>query len=241
MALPALFCFSLNTQQLQYWHRLDVRLFFIGSVGTAAKQTSQFGSRPSFYTGTCQGAKVGVATQPFHSQTKGDVMRNGQQQLFLVQHRVGMLEQCCNHSKQCRCNVATLHCPKNRCCELSCVTSPQVLILWCYHSNESFFAKQLHSTKEMSGPDDLFASMEPSHRGYYSQQWQHTTLALCKSECKCPNLWTVLGILTDTADTDACFFLGVLQNGICHFTPPSLHLLFLSCIIIIIIIIVIMR
>ena len=70
-------------------------------------------------------------------------------------------------------------------------------------------------------------------------------LALCtnygKSEFKCPNLRKVLGILTDTADTDACFFLGVLQNGICHFTPPSLLLLFLFCIIIIIIIIIIIR
>ena len=164
-------------------------------------------------------------------------MRDGQQQLFLVQHRVGMLEQCCNHSKQCRCNVAMLHCPKNRRCELCCVTSPQVLILWCYRSNESFFAKQLHSTKKISGPDDIFACMEPSYRDCYSnQQQQHTMLILCKRECKCPKLRKFLGILTDTADTDACFFLGVLQNGICHFTPPSLLLLFLSCIIIIIVI-----
>ena len=66
-------------------------------------------------------------------------------------------------------------------------------------------------------------------------------LALCKSEFKCPNLRKVLGILTDTADTDACFFLGVLQNEICHFTPPSLLLLFLFCIIIIIIIIIIIK
>ena len=35
-----------------------------------------------------------------------------------------MLEQCCNHSKQCRNNVATLCCAKNRRCELSRVTSP---------------------------------------------------------------------------------------------------------------------
>ena len=36
-----------------------------------------------------------------------------------------MLEQCCNHSKQCRNNVATLpSCAKNRRCELSRVTSP---------------------------------------------------------------------------------------------------------------------
>ena len=35
-----------------------------------------------------------------------------------------MLEQCCNHSKQCRNNVATLCCAKNRHCESSRVTSP---------------------------------------------------------------------------------------------------------------------
>ena len=35
-----------------------------------------------------------------------------------------MLEQCCNHSKQCRNNVATLCCANNRRCESSRVTSP---------------------------------------------------------------------------------------------------------------------
>ena len=35
-----------------------------------------------------------------------------------------MLQQCCNHSKQCRDNVATLFCAKNCCCELSPVISP---------------------------------------------------------------------------------------------------------------------
>ena len=37
---------------------------------------------------------------------------------------VAMLEQCCKHSKQCRRNVATLCCAKNRRCESSRVTSP---------------------------------------------------------------------------------------------------------------------
>ena len=35
-----------------------------------------------------------------------------------------MLEQCCNHSKQCGNNVATLCCAKNRRRESSRVTSP---------------------------------------------------------------------------------------------------------------------
>ena len=33
---------------------------------------------------------------------------------FLAQHSLAMLEQCCNHSKQCRNNVATLCYAKNR-------------------------------------------------------------------------------------------------------------------------------
>ena len=36
------------------------------------------------------------------------------------------LEQCCHYSKQCRNNVATLCCAKNRRCESSLVTSPLV-------------------------------------------------------------------------------------------------------------------
>ena len=35
-----------------------------------------------------------------------------------------MLEQCCNHSKQCCNNVATLCCAKNRRCESSRLVSP---------------------------------------------------------------------------------------------------------------------
>ena len=45
-------------------------------------------------------------------------------QLILAQHRVAMLEQCCNNSKQYRYNVATLRCAKNRRCESSRVTLP---------------------------------------------------------------------------------------------------------------------
>ena len=33
-----------------------------------------------------------------------------------------MLEQCCNHSKQCRNNAVMLCCAKNRCCELCNIT-----------------------------------------------------------------------------------------------------------------------
>ena len=45
------------------------------------------------------------------------------QRRFLAQHNVGMLEQCCHRSKQCRSNVAALHCAKNRRCESSRVRS----------------------------------------------------------------------------------------------------------------------
>ena len=56
---------------------------------------------------------------------EGDVTRDDSQRRFLARHSVAMLEQCCNHSKQCRNNVATLCCAKNRRCESSRVTSPQ--------------------------------------------------------------------------------------------------------------------
>ena len=63
-------------------------------------------------------------TRAAAEETKSDVTRNNSQRRFLAQHSVPMLEQCCNHSKQCRNNVATLCCAKNRRCESSCVTSP---------------------------------------------------------------------------------------------------------------------
>ena len=54
----------------------------------------------------------------------GDVTPDDSQRRFLAQHSVAMLEQCCNHSKQCCNNVATLCCAKNRRCESSRGTSP---------------------------------------------------------------------------------------------------------------------
>ena len=52
------------------------------------------------------------------------VTRNDSQRRFLAQHNVAILEQCCNHSKQCRNNDATLFCTKNRPCESSLAKSP---------------------------------------------------------------------------------------------------------------------
>lgn len=43
---------------------------------------------------------------------------------FQAQDIVAMLEQCCNHSKQCRNSVVMLCYTKNRRCESSSVTSP---------------------------------------------------------------------------------------------------------------------
>ena len=54
----------------------------------------------------------------------GDVTLDDSQRRFSRKHSVAMLEQCCNYSKQCRNNVATLCCAKNRHCESSRVTSP---------------------------------------------------------------------------------------------------------------------
>ena len=57
-------------------------------------------------------------------RSKGDLTGDDSQRRFLAQHSVAMLEQCCNHSKQCHNNVATLYCAKNRRGEPSRVTSP---------------------------------------------------------------------------------------------------------------------
>ena len=57
-------------------------------------------------------------------ELKGGITRDDSQRLFLAQHSVAMLEQCCNHSKQWHSNVATLCCAKNCRCESSRVTSP---------------------------------------------------------------------------------------------------------------------
>ena len=48
------------------------------------------------------------------SAHRGDFTRHDSQRRFLAQHSVAMLEQCCNHSKQCLNNVATLRCCENR-------------------------------------------------------------------------------------------------------------------------------
>ena len=53
-----------------------------------------------------------------------DVTGNDSQRQFLAQKNVAILEQHCNHSKQCRNNDATLCCAKNHRCESSRVTSP---------------------------------------------------------------------------------------------------------------------
>ena len=73
---------------------------------------------------------------------KGDVTRDDSQRRFLAQHRVATLEQCCNHSKQCRNNVATLCCAKNRRCESSRVTSP-----WRNPESRKFCMWNLKSSK----------------------------------------------------------------------------------------------
>ena len=55
---------------------------------------------------------------------KGDVTQDDSQRQCLAQHIVAMLEQCCDYSKQCRNNVATLCCAKNSLRESPRVTSP---------------------------------------------------------------------------------------------------------------------
>ena len=48
-----------------------------------------------------------TTTMPFCT-TKGNVTQDDSQRRFLAQHRVAMLEQCCNYTKQCRNNVVTM-------------------------------------------------------------------------------------------------------------------------------------
>ena len=50
---------------------------------------------------------------------KGDVTRNDSQPRFVAQHSVAILEQCCNHSKQCCSNDATLRCAKIVSCNIT--------------------------------------------------------------------------------------------------------------------------
>ena len=66
---------------------------------------------------------TGVSPTPV-ADRKGDVTRDDSQRRFSRQHSVAMLEQCGHYSKQCRNNIATLCCAKNRLCESSRVTSP---------------------------------------------------------------------------------------------------------------------
>ena len=78
---------------------------------------------PGMYVGLRQPREDGeyCMTPPARAAakgTKGDVTRDDSKRRFLAQRTVAMLEQCCNYSKQCRNNVATL------CCASSRVTSP---------------------------------------------------------------------------------------------------------------------
>ena len=58
------------------------------------------------------------------TRSKGDFTRDDLQRQFLAQQSVVVLEQCCDHSKQCRNNVVMLCCPKNRRGESSHVILP---------------------------------------------------------------------------------------------------------------------
>ena len=73
--------------------------------------------------------------------TKGDVTRDDSQRRFLVQHSVGMLEQCCNYSEQCRNNVATLCWAKNR-ARLYRLFDPIKDSRLCHEFLQTFFKKR---------------------------------------------------------------------------------------------------
>ena len=50
---------------------------------------------------------------------KGDVTRNDSQPRFVAEHSVTILEQCCNHSKQCDSNDAKMCCAKIVSCNIT--------------------------------------------------------------------------------------------------------------------------
>ena len=66
---------------------------------------------------------ISLVLRSYWADIKGGVTRDDLQRRFLSQHGVAMLEQCCNRSKQCCNNIATLWCAKNRRCISSRVTS----------------------------------------------------------------------------------------------------------------------
>ena len=63
-------------------------------------------------------------TRSISDMRKGDVTPDDSQRRFIAQHSFTILEQCCNHLKRCRNNVATLCGAKNRRRESSRVTLP---------------------------------------------------------------------------------------------------------------------
>ena len=82
---------------------------------------------------------------------------------FLAQHGVAMLEQCCNHWKQCRNSAATLCCAKNRRWESSRATSPGLCDLknvsWdlreCYPPQPPLF--DLYNSSDDTQPGPIIA------------------------------------------------------------------------------------
>ena len=95
------------------------------------------------------------------------------QRRFLAQRSVAMLEQCCNQSKQCRNNLATLQCcVKNRRCDFSFVTSPLACMLgfptWSILQGFSLlsFLLIMH-TRACAWDDVCKKSLRPMHiRGF---------------------------------------------------------------------------
>ena len=114
-----------------------------------------------------------------YSQTKGNVTRDDPQQRFLGQHSVAMLEQCCNHSKQCRNNVATLCCAKNRRCESSLIHHlNDICFQFLFLGHEHNFNKYgTNFVTTFGTPYDYNSVMHYSRRAF-SKNGQNTIVAL---------------------------------------------------------------
>ena len=115
----ALWTWTSNSGGFAYiWHCKQVEL--IGSCSSCSEEKSPMGPNPDpNNTDTIERTR-----QPWHNPFKVMLHRTIRNDNFLAQNNAAMLKQCCNHSKQCRNNVATLCCVKNRRCESSRVTSP---------------------------------------------------------------------------------------------------------------------
>ena len=138
------------------WSKL-VSLYFQlpdGQYSDQQKETGQNNTHLSLKLDIQKGHSLKTKLN-FFLGSLGDVTQDDSQRRFSAQHWVAMVEQCCNHLKQCRNNVATLCCAKNRRCESCRVTSP-------LSSNDGLTSKSRHLKSEFPLDSNLIGLISPS-------------------------------------------------------------------------------